>query len=427
MRPPFRAPAWVACALLLAAPPLAAQPLVAQLPPASASGAAASGPALPSPIRVGFEAAWALHPELRSATLRRDASAAALAAARRWTAEAPSLEFAHRSDRLTGNDGVREQDAGVAVPLWLPGERALAQAAARSDGAALDARLDAARWRLAAEVRDAHWALQRARLGEQLATERLGNARTVAADVARRVRAGDLARADSHQAEGVVAGAETALAEASADAVEAARAWSALTGLPPPPPGAAGEPQPRADAVAGVHPALRELAARADLAARQLDLASVQTRGNPELTVGAVRERDGAGERTARSLVVGLRVPLGRSSTSDARIATAGADRLEAEAQLALETTRLQALGEAARARVEWLERAARAAERRAVLARETRGFFDASFRLGETDLPTRLRVELEAVDAERQAARSRLDVDAAISQWRQALGLIPE
>jgi cobalt-zinc-cadmium efflux system outer membrane protein len=46
---------------------------------------------------------------------------------------------------------------------------------------------------------------------------------------------------------------------------------------------------------------------------------------------------------------------------------------------------------------------------------------------MGETDLPTRLRVELEASDAERQAARARIELAAAVSALRQALGLLPE
>ena len=67
------------------------------------------------------------------------------------------------------------------------------------------------------------------------------------------------------------------------------------------------------------------------------------------------------------------------------------------------------------------------AAERRAQLVRESRGFFDKSFRLGESDLPTRLRIEAEAADADRQAARARIELAASISAWRQALGLLPQ
>jgi cobalt-zinc-cadmium efflux system outer membrane protein len=60
-------------------------------------------------------------------------------------------------------------------------------------------------------------------------------------------------------------------------------------------------------------------------------------------------------------------------------------------------------------------------------LAAESRGFFDKSFRLGETDLPTRLRIEAEAADAQRQQARAGIDLAAAVSAWRQALGLLPQ
>jgi cobalt-zinc-cadmium efflux system outer membrane protein len=67
------------------------------------------------------------------------------------------------------------------------------------------------------------------------------------------------------------------------------------------------------------------------------------------------------------------------------------------------------------------------AAERRLELARESRGFFEKSFRLGETDLPTRLRIEAEAAEAERQAARARVELAAAISALRQVLGLLPQ
>ena len=52
---------------------------------------------------------------------------------------------------------------------------------------------------------------------------------------------------------------------------------------------------------------------------------------------------------------------------------------------------------------------------------------FQKAFRLGEADLPTRLRIEFEATEAERQLARARIDLAAAISAQRQALGLLPE
>jgi cobalt-zinc-cadmium efflux system outer membrane protein len=67
------------------------------------------------------------------------------------------------------------------------------------------------------------------------------------------------------------------------------------------------------------------------------------------------------------------------------------------------------------------------AAEQRATLARENRGFYDKSFRLGESDLPTRLRVDSEAFEAERALGRARIALALGISQLRQSLGLLPE
>jgi len=388
------------------------------------------------PIRQGFDTAWARQPESRAAAQRRDAAAASIDAARRWTPGPPALELAAKTDQFNRNAGVREYEAGVAVPLWLPGERDGAQAAAASDAAALDARLLAAQWRLAGEVREAYWGYQRARIEQQSAERRLANARQLADDVARRLRAGDLARADGHLAEGAVAAAEAALAEAALARMQAERAWALATGAPAPPaePGAAAaEPLPAQLTVAAqwpeapTHPALRELAAKAEVARRQQALAGLQDRANPEVLVGGVRERDALGERYAQSLIVGLRIPLGRSHASDARYASAGADLTEAQGELALAQERVRGQAEAARTRVDVLGQALAAATRRAGLAHETRGFFDKSFRAGETDLPTRLRIELEAFEAERQAAASRIEVQAAISQLRQALGLLPE
>ena len=122
-----------------------------------------------------------------------------------------------------------------------------------------------------------------------------------------------------------------------------------------------------------------------------------------------------------------VRIPFGGGARHNARTAQALADAMEVQAQLGLERERLAAEQEAARVRVEASRTQLAAAEQRASLARESRGFFDKSFRLGETDLPTRLRIEAEAAEAERQVALVRIELAAAISTKRQTLGLLPQ
>jgi len=163
------------------------------------------------------------------------------------------------------------------------------------------------------------------------------------------------------------------------------------------------------------------------VAERTVQLISTQQRSNPELTVATSRERGAFGERYGQTVLVGVRVPLGEGPRHDARLATAHAEAIEVQSQVVLEKARIQADQQGATARLAAARTQLDAVERRAMLANESRGFFDKSFRLGETDLPTRLRIEAEAAEATRQAARSQIDLASAISAWRQSLGLLPE
>lgn len=416
-------PPWLPGALIaLAACSAGAQPL-----------APVSAPPV-STLKQAFDAAWLRQPEARSLPLQEEAALARRHSADRWTAEPPAIELSGKTDQIDRNTGSREYQAGIALPLWLPGERAAAGALADAELQATRHRQQAAQLRTAAAVRDAYWTWQAAHAGVGLEQARLANARQLAADVARRVHAGELARADQHQAEGAVASAEAALAEAHSTLVAARSSLRALTGQPVAPPTddvPPIEPEPTlptdVSALEETHPLLSEWQARSERARRALALAAVQTRANPELNLATTRERGAYGENWTHTVTVGLRLPFGDDARNRARIADASAEAVEAEVQLAVEHDRLLAELDTARHRADTARLQLEAAERRARLAAESRAFFDKAFRLGEADLPTRLRIELEASEAERQLARSRIQLAAARSALRQAMGLLPE
>ncbi len=388
----------------------------------------------PLTLQALFDQAWQRQPEAQSAALRREAAQATRSAATAWTAEPVALELSTKTDRPGSNQGSREAEVGLALPLWLPGERARKAALADAEAQALSSRQRAAQLQLAATVREAWWAAQRAQADQALAQDRLLNAQRLAADVARRVRAGDLSRADQAQADGAVAQAEAAVAEAQGarDSAQTALAAWGVQAAPTLALADGAEPEPPvldADAAvaAAQHPAAADWQDQAEVARRAADLAAVQTRANPELTVAATRGREQAGDRYQQTFTVGLRVPLGGGDRAQAKQATARADAIDAEARAAVEQRRLAADIAAAVARVKAAQAQRDALARHAALAQGTRGFIDKAFRLGEADGPTRLRVELEAAQAERQLARARIDAAAAVSTLRQALGLLPQ
>lgn len=376
-------------------------------------------------------AAWRRQPEAASTTLRQRALHAQTRAAQSWTPEPPALQLSTQTDRLHRNAGSREHEVGIAVPLWLPGERARTAELARAETTALDARLQATQWRSAGQVREAFWAWQRAQVDVHAAAERLGTARQLAADVARRVQRGDLARADQHQADGAAATAQAEQASAQAQLAEAAQRLRALAGMAPNPQTTDAEAEPAPTLALGSadwaeHPAVAEAWQRWQTARAQVALLERQQRANPELTVSTTRTRDGRGEPSAQSLTLALRVPFGGGDRHRAKLAQAQADALEAELQWQAEQQRVAADWASAQAKADAAQAQLAAAQERHRLAAETRGFFAKSFSLGETDLPTRLRTEAEAADAARQLQRARVEVAAAQSALRQAAGLLP-
>ena len=406
--------------------------------------APATAPLPASPLARAFAAAWERQPLAAALPQRQDAARAQQEAADSLLAQPPSLDLSTRTDRYNRDRGAREVETGIALPLWLPGEKDGTRALADARKEALGARTLAARLQLAAELRSAWWAWQQAGQDQQVAQARADNAARLASDVERRMKAGDLSRADLNQAQGAQAAAQAALAESRVAALAAARRLQSLTGQPPRP--ADGppqtEPEPAANALpesladedgadaesaANGHPLLQDLAQRSAVSRRALELASRQTRANPEIAISTRRDRSATGEMTDQTWALALRLPFSSTPRNQARIAEANADLIEAETQLRLERQRLAQEGETARAQLDAARLQLAAAETRARLAAENRGFYDTAFRLGEADLPTRLRIELEAFEAERQAVRSRIQAAAALSQLRQALGLLPE
>ena len=380
-----------------------------------------------------FEQAWARQPEARSIALRREAAQAVRQTATRWTAEPAALTLQSTTGGPGANNGSRDYEVGLAIPLWLPGERARKEALGEAEQQAVESRLSAAQLKLAASVRDAWWSYQRTQGELGLTQDRLVNAQKLAADVARRYRAGDLSKADQNQAGGAVAQAQATVAEALGLRDAASGALSAwLGGEGPSATFEAGGAEPMVDGLHTTpdplaHPAVVDWLDQALVARRVAALVAVQTRANPELTLATARGRGQSSDAYQQTVTLGVRIPLGSGVRSQAKVAAAQADALDAEVRASVERARLMADIHGATVRLKAFESQLVAIIRQAELARETLAFVEKAFRLGEADLPTRLRVALEAVQAERQLARTRTDAAAAVSTLRQALGLLPQ
>jgi cobalt-zinc-cadmium efflux system outer membrane protein len=375
-------------------------------------------------LRDAVERAWARQPVNQAQPARTEEFAAKRDAAQAWFPESPSLVVSNRDDRLHRDQGAREVSAAIALPLWLPGERGRQGAIVSAELDQYNAALAAAKLKIAGEVRDAYW---QARLTENelaLARRKVEEATALAADVERRVKAGDLARVDLNQAKAAEGLARAVVTEAEIKTFRARQGFNMLTGLNTLP---GGEETLAADA-AGIdnHPLLAPLQRAVPAMQAKLNLVTQSLRNIPELELGLRRERGLFNEPYSHSLEVRFRLPFATDARNKPRIAAANAELIEAQAAFGFERARLAAELEVARRELGQAREVLRLTESRFTLAADTQRLLAKAFALGELDLITRLRAENERFEAELAHARARVEASRAVSRLNQAQGILP-
>jgi len=397
----------------------------------SAALRSASGPT-PGPaagtvsLRTALDAAWQRAVAAReSEGQRRRAEADRSVAASFWAAP-PSLALSHRDDRLQSNAGSRETEIGVAVPLWLPGQRAARSGTVEAAVAQALAAEQAARLRLAGEVREAAWQLTASQAEVTQADIQAQALKQLADDVERRVRAGDLARADALAAQAEQLSASALQSEAR-QRLQAARArWTLLTGLTAGPDLSAVTPADAAPASASLHPELQLAGQASELARKRVELMRHSRRDAPELSVGVRQDVPGRAEGSQGSLVVGLRLPFGTDDRNRPLEAAALAERDVAEAHEQRLREQIESDLTAARDAQRSAEAQLAAETARAALLQERASLIEQSFRAGETPLPDLLRALAASAQADSAVARQTAALGLARARLQQSLGLLP-
>lgn len=384
----------------------------------------ASGTTRAQSLHDAFEKAWERQPASQAQGYRVAELAARAKAADSWVPAPPSAAVRERSDRFNRNAGTREFEAELAVPLWLPGQRARQVALVSAETDLQRGALAAARWKLAGEVRDAYWQARSADGDAVVARRRLDDAAALAADVERRLKAGDLARTDFNQAKGAENAARAAVGESDLRKTRALQSFTLLTGMNTLPDGdepPAGTPPPATD-----HPTLRALERAAAAADARLLQAVGDTRDAPELTLGWRRERSSSFDPYAATVTLGIRIPLATDTRNEPRIAAANAEYVEARTAIARQKDLVESDIVASSRELEQARGALTLAEERQRLAAETDQLLAKSFRLGEIDLATRLRTAAERYAADADVSRGRLELGRAASRLNQAFGVLP-
>ena len=347
------------------------------------------------------------------------------AAARAWLPGAPVLEVGWRTDQFTRNAGARESELGVALPLWLPGQRLASAQQAEAAAALAQASASAQRVQLAQALLDAAAAVQQQRLALVLRTAEVEALRQLAADMQRLLAAGERARTDSLAAQAELLQAQALLQQARSALQSAELHWQGLTGLSAIPALEALQAQAPPSALAQ-HPLLREAAAHSQWAQRQLALVERSRRAAPELQTRWVQQVEARGAAATQSLGLSLRIPLHSPAQHSPQLLAAQGAYAQAQARQQELEWQLQAQWAQQQATLTGMTHQIAHASQRAGQLQERAALIEKSFRSGETALADWLRTRAAASEAEAALQTLRLQQQIAQARLQLSLGILP-
>lgn len=368
-------------------------------------------------------------PLLREDPVRRREAEAWLTAGRGWLAGPPSLSLNYFDDRPLDDQGQRELEFGVQLPLWRPGERADASELGRRYQEQLPLWLQALSLELAGELRGVLADIAEASAVLDLEREATRNAEALVDTTRILYEAGQLARLDLLQAETQLL--EQRQREYSAEAVLVAAeiSYRQLTGLAERPPAPPVEQRHPAESVAEVeasHPLLRYLQGEVGVAGARLQQERLAALGSPQLGIGARRDRGDRFSPYTDSINLSLQLPIGGRSLVDARSSGALREQVAAEV-IWLQTRReLERALHEAEHELDSVERSLPLAEAQAQLAEERRAMAELAFTEGEIDMTRLLPALLEARNARQTLVLLRLREQRLIATYNQVLGVLP-
>lgn len=399
--------------------PVLAQSLPAISPFASSKSSSVS-------LRQALDAAWALDAASKTLSFKQSELAARQRAASGWIAGEPSVTLAHRTDRVNTNGGLREYEAEVDLPLWNRRTQAATQQTIFADEQLLASSVQLAKRKIATTLLTLAADYAFSDLEHVLALRKIAEAEVLAADTERRMRAGDVARLDTLQAQSALLHAKSQAAVALSSKHHLQAKWKALTGLESV---AALPTDSRTLATLASleqHPAVQSANLQLSASQAKLRLAETDQRDPMALALGLTRERSGFAAASDSSLRIALRIPLGGESRNQPRIVAARSETAQAQAELETIQRNTQQEIDAARLALRNAQVIRESALERAQLATQMQTLITQAYRLGDRDLPTRLRADSEKNEADLVAQRTQIELRRAAAHLELTLGQLP-
>lgn len=337
----------------------------------------------------------------------------------------PALTLRHQNDSLASNQGLREWEANMEIPLWRAQQRHSAERLATLTGAYAEQHDQLLAFSVAGLVRTTLWDLVIAEERVKLARQAWDTAKQLEHDVGIRVRAGDLARSDLLLAQDEVMAKHDDYNSVHMELVHVIERYETLTGLTTRPVSFT-ETLSQQRGVPASHPQLADIQQRIERSRAQSDRLRA-SRGEPmTLMLGLRDERGSRAAPDQKSIGVGIRLPLDTATFQASDLATAELATTELSAEAVRLKRELDLTNHEAMHELQAIRRSLEVITEQHRVAQESHRLAQIAFKAGDLDLVQYLRVQARAMAVERLLSQRRLHEQAAIARYNQSVGERP-
>jgi outer membrane protein, heavy metal efflux system len=336
-----------------------------------------------------------------------------------------ALILRNQNDQLLSRHGETEWEAGVEFPIWLSGQRKAREAIADIASQNLSTDAQYLRLQLTGMVRDALWDIQLLQGLADIAKAKHEAASQLQRDIEKRVSLGDMAQKDLLIAQTETLQAESEQINAEAEVQHAKFRYVNLTGLNIIPANFTELKSAKSD-VQETHPALIDANSKIALSAQYRNLAQIESRDNPTVTLGTRSLRGASDTEYNNSLGITVRIPLQSATRNAPQIAAAEMHYAESQASLSQLKLLLAAAMHEAEHNLEVGSAQINVLTKQHNIAQQSLTVTRKAFQLGELDLSDLIRIQTQAFNAERNLKNQQIQQLWNTARFNQAVGELP-
>ena len=343
---------------------------------------------------------------------------------RAWFADSPRINLGYQMDSLHKDEGYREFETGVELPLWRRSQKKAFKSLAEQSSSYAAVFPSLTRLKVAGRVRESIWELAESRSQIDLAKKELETSQKLEKTILRRVELGDRPTTDALLATQEVLEKQAALHTSEATLKESSHHYHHLTGLTQIPEQI--EEELSSDTDNKDHPLLAATALLVEQARAKLKFQRKAALGQPSLSLNLRQEQDENGADDLDSLGIGFSLPIGSRKHSNPLITEAIRDEAAAKAALLRLRHEVEANLDKAQIELESVNKSIELSKQRIKIASQSAQLVKLAYESGESSLIELLRSQSSEFAAEREHTRLRIAHGRAISNINQSLGVMP-